>query len=257
METQPNSAPVPAAGESSPFAKRIDRLLCSFLRHWMLFFLGPMVIFVTLPFLAPVAMHWGWEGLGTALYVIYSPFCHQLPQRSFFFFGEKLTYTLPEILAVYPHNDPWLLRHFAGSEALGYKVAWSDRMVSFYFMTPVFGLVFPLARRLGYQLRPIPFWLMLLSLVPIGLDGLSHVFNDTLFGISAGGFRDTNIWLAQLTNHAFPGFYAGDHYGTFNWWMRIITGVIADWGLAFHYIPWLDRTVRLEVRHSCPPAAKR
>ena len=114
METQPNSAPVPAAGESSPFAKRIDRLLCSFLRHWMLFFLGPMVIFVTLPFLAPVAMHWGWEGLGTALYVIYSPFCHQLPQRSFFFFGEKLTYTLPEILAVYPHNDPWLLRHFAG-----------------------------------------------------------------------------------------------------------------------------------------------
>lgn len=253
MATQPKPLPRPTEPASTPFADRIDRLLCGFLRHWMLFFLGPMVIFVILPFLAPVAMHLGWEKVGVALHVIYSPFCHQLPQRSFFFFGEKLTYTLPEILAVYPHNDPWLLRHFIGTPEMGYKMTWSDRMVSFYFMTPIFGLIYPLAQRLGYQMRPIPFWLMLLSLVPIMLDGVTHLFSDTLYGISAGGFRDTNAWLAQLTNQAFPAFYAGDHYGTFNWWMRIITGVIAAWGLAFHYIPWLDRMVRLEVRRSCPP----
>ncbi len=241
---QANQAP-------SPTMQRIDQILCMLLRHWLALFLTPLLIFVTLPFFAPVAMHWGWEELGHMLYLIYSPFCHQLPQRSFFFFGEKLTYTLAEIQQVYPHDDAWRLRHFIGAPTLGYKVAWSDRMVSFYFMTPVFGLVYPLLQRMGHKLKPIPFWLMLLTLLPITVDGLSHVFNDILYGISAGGFRDTNAWLAQLTNNAFPGFYAGDHLGTFNWWMRLLTGVLAAWGLAFHYMPWLDRVVARELRQTC------
>jgi len=235
----------------SPLARRIDTLLCQAMRHWLALFLTPMLIFVTLPFLAPLAMKWGWEGLGQLLYLFYSPFCHQLPQRSFYFFGEKFTYPLAEILEAYPYNDPWQLRHFIGSEAIGYKVAWSDRMVSFYFMTPVFALIYPLMQRFGRRLKPIPFWLMLLLLTPITVDGMTHLFNDVIYGISAGGFRDTNEWLAQLTNNAFPNVYAGDHFGTFNWWMRIITGVLAAWGLALHYIPWLDRVVQKEVQHMC------
>ncbi len=241
---------IPISTQSS-LAQRIDGLLCWALRHWLALFLTPMLVFVTLPFLAPVAMHEGWETLGQLLYVLYSPFCHQLPQRSFFFFGEKLTYRLGEILAVYPYNDPWQLRHFIGTEAMGYKVAWSDRMISFYFMTPIFALVYPLMQRFGRKPKPLPFWLMLLLLAPITLDGMTHLFSDVLYGISAGGFRDTNAWLAHLTNNAFPGFYAGDHYGTFNWWMRIITGVLAAWGLALHYIPWLDRVMQQELRHLC------
>ncbi|MEZ4860659.1 MAG: DUF2085 domain-containing protein [Caldilineaceae bacterium] len=232
-------------------ARRIDAFVCTLLRHWLLLFLTPMLIFVTLPFLAPVAMHWGWEGIGRILYIAYSPFCHQLPQRSWFLFGEKLTYTLTEIQQVYPYADAWHLRHFIGTPTMGWKVAWSDRMISFYFMTPVFGLFYPLLRRLGYTLRPIPMWLMFLALTPLMLDGMTHVFSDALYGISNGGFRDTNLWLAQLTNNAFPGFYAGDHYGTFNWWMRLLTGLLAAWGLAFHYLPWLDRLMRKEVRRTC------
>ena len=235
----------------SPIVDRVDRLLCLFMRHWLAFLLTPMLIFVTLPFMAPVAMHWGWTGLGQLLYLVYSPFCHQLPQRSFFFFGEKLTYTLTEIQQTYPYADAWRLRHFIGTEAMGYKVAWSDRMVSFYFMTPVFGLVYPLLQRFGHKLKPIPFWLMLLTLAPITLDGMTHLFSDVLYGISTGGFRDSNIWLAQLTGNAFPGFNAGDHYGTFNWWMRLITGLLAALGLAFHYIPWLDRLMQRELRQTC------
>lgn len=233
---------------SSPTADRIDRFLVWTLRHWLTLFLTPMLIFVTLPFFAPVAMQWGWDGIGQLLYVIYAPFCHQLPQRSWFFFGEKLTYTFAEIQEVYPYSDAWRLRHFIGTAEMGYKLAWSDRMVSFYFMTPVFALAYPLARRLGHTMHPIPFWLMLLTLVPIAVDGTTHIFSDALYGISAGGFRDTNLWLAELTNNIWPGFYAGDHYGTFNWWMRLLTGLLAAWGLAFHYIPWLDRMVQRELQ---------
>ena len=248
-QTPPSVAASPLT--SSPLANRVDQLLCQGGRHWLALLLIPMLVFVTLPFLAPVAMHWGWEGFGQLLYMVYSPFCHQLPQRSFFFIGEKLTYTLPEILKIFPYNDAWQLRHFIGTEAMGYKVAWSDRMVSFYFMTPVFAVIYPLMQRFGRKLKPIPFWLMLLTLAPITLDGMTHLFSDVLYGISTGGFRDTNLWLAQLTNNAFPGFYAGDHYGTFNWWMRLITGVLAAWGLALHYIPWLDLVVQQELRHMC------
>jgi hypothetical protein len=44
-------------------------------------------------------MHIGWMGTGKAIYFIYSFFCHQLPERSFFFFGEKSMYALTEIQA--------------------------------------------------------------------------------------------------------------------------------------------------------------
>ena len=41
-------------------------------------------------------MHLGWSNLGKTIYNFYIPFCHQLPQCSWFLFGEKLTYTLAE-----------------------------------------------------------------------------------------------------------------------------------------------------------------
>jgi hypothetical protein len=45
------------------------------------------------------------------------------------------------------------------------------------------------------------------------------------------GFRESNAWLAWLTGGAFaPTFYAGNAVGSFNWWMRLITGLLA--GLA-------------------------
>lgn len=130
---------------------------------------------------------------------------------------------------------------------MGWKVAWSDRMISFYFLTPVFGLVYGLVRTVGWRVRPIPLKLLLLLLLPMTLDGVTHLVNDLVFGVTGNGFRDTNAWLALLTGHAFPGFYAGDHFGTFNWWMRLLTGMVAAWGLAFWVFPWIDRLMADEV----------
>ena len=231
----------------------VDRFATAIERHWLLLLLALMLVVTGLPFLAPVLMALGWTGAGTFIYTVYTPFCHQLPQRSWFLFGEKLTYTLNEINRVYPFTDPRQLRFFYGTPAMGWKVAWSDRMLSFYTMTPVFGLVYALLRRWRIRLRPLPWTLFLLSLLPIALDGATHILSDLISGVSNGGFRDTNVWLAALTGNAFPAFYAGDQLGTFNWWARLLTGLLAAWGIAFFAFPWLDqlfnRQIQTPARH--------
>ena len=51
------------------------------------------------------------------------------------------------------------------------------------------------------------------------------------------GFRDSNLWLAQLTNNIFPStFYAGDALGSFNSLMRLLTGAL--FGLASVWLAW-------------------
>ncbi len=223
-------------------ARAVDALAMGIARHWLAAFLTALGVFVTLPFLAPVAMAAGWTWLGRLIYTMYIPFCHQLPQRSWFLFGPKLTYRLDEIAQVYPYLDPWRLRFFYGTAEMGWKVAWSDRMISFFGLMLVFGLVYAGLRRWHRRtMRPLPLWLFLVALTPLALDGLTHLVNDALFGVAGGGFRDTNAWLAALTGNAFPGFYAGDQHGTFNWWMRLITGALGAWAVVFFGLPWLDR----------------
>ncbi|HRJ76429.1 MAG TPA: hypothetical protein PLX90_10535, partial [Anaerolineales bacterium] len=76
-------------------------------------------------------------------------------------------------------------------------------------------------------------WMALLLLMPMILDGGTHMISD--FSGIGNGFRDTNLWLAQLTNNSFSqNFYSGDGIGSFNSWARWITGILA--GLA---IVWL------------------
>ena len=228
-----------------------DRIVCWFLKHLLLLLLIALLIWGFLPFLAPAAYHWGYPGVGRAIHLFYRPFCHQLPQRSWFLFGPKLTYTLAEISEAAGTADASQLRSFYGAPALGWKMAWSDRMVSFYFMTPVFGLVYVLLKRLGVLIGPISGKVLLLLLLPMFLDGLTHMMNDTVWGISAGGFRDNNGWLVALTANQFPGFYSGDFQGTFNWWMRLLTGLLAAWGAAFFAFPHLDLLLRDEAQRVC------
>lgn len=224
--------------------QRINTLVMGFFRHGVTILLTLLLLFVFLPFLAPVLMANGWSTLGHLIYHLYMPFCHQLPQRSWFLFGEQLTYTLDEIRQVYPYMDMWQLRAFMGSPELGWKVAWSDRMISFYTMTPVFGLFYGWRRT--RPATPLALRLLVLALLPIFVDGITHTTNDILAGTSGTGFRDTNTWLAFLTGNAWPAFYAGDHFGTFNWWMRLLTGLLAAWGIAACAFPWLDRLFRQE-----------
>lgn len=204
---------------------------------WIIVF-GVMVgAFVTLPFLAPAFMKIGWNSVGKAIYFVYSFMCHQLPERSYFLFGSKFTYSLPEIQSAWQNtNNWWILRQFTGNPGMGWKVAWSDRMVSMYTTTWIFGLVWwPLRRRL----KPLPLWSLVLFALPMAVDGTTHFLSD-LGGIGLG-FRDTNTWLAIITNHALPAsFYAGDAWGSFNSLMRLLSGIFFGLGIVLFGFPYLD-----------------
>lgn len=236
---------------NSALATPTARLFGWVMRHWLVLVLIPLLFFVTMPFLAPVLMEYGGKEAGKLLYTLYLPFCHQLPQRSWFFFGEKLTYTLDEIKQVYPFTDPLQIRFFYGTSEMGWRVAWSDRMISFYTLTPIFGFLYAGLRR-HRPIRPIALSTLVVFEIPIVLDGITHLISDALSGVSGGGFRDVNGWLMQLTGNAWPAFYAGDHLGTFNWWMRLITGVVAAWGLAFWVFPLIDREIQREIGSTGP-----
>ncbi|HCB02293.1 MAG TPA: hypothetical protein DEP19_07905, partial [Anaerolineae bacterium] len=57
--------------------------------HLFEIFLTVYGIWVIIPWFAPMMMKFGWTSAGDAIYFVYSFFCHQLPQRSFFLFGEE------------------------------------------------------------------------------------------------------------------------------------------------------------------------
>ena len=215
---------------------RAHRLAIAPLRHWLLLVNVLMGLFVGLPWLAPVLMARGLETPARAVYFAYSLTCHQLPERSYFLFGPSPMYGLPEIQAVWPTADMLVRRQFIGTPDMGYKVAYSDRMVSMYTAIFVGGLLFALVRR---RLRPLDWRLfLLLGVLPMFLDGFSHLVND----VTGWGFRDNNAWLATLTNHALPTiFYVGDALGSVNWWLRLITGLLFGLTLVWTIFPYLQR----------------
>jgi uncharacterized membrane protein len=214
-------------------AQRLSYRLC---KYWFLVFAVGFGLWVGLPFLAPVFMHWGWILPAKAIYLVYSFLCHQLAERSFFLFGSKGMYSLNELQAAHVNVTSLLdLRQFIGTQALGWKVAWSDRMVAMFGGIWLFSLLWwPLRKRL----RPIPWWLLGMLLLPMAVDGSTHFISD-LAGLGQG-FRDSNAWLAVLTNNRLPAsFYAGDALGSFNSLMRLWTGLVFAVGIVFLGFPYL------------------
>lgn len=202
--------------------------------HWFETFLLIYGLWVFAPWLAPVFMKLGWTAAGNAVYFIYSFFCHQLPERSFFLFGEKTMYSLVEIQAAWQNTvNPMVLRQFIGDGSMGWKIAWSDRMISSYMSLWFFAVLWWPFRR---SMKPISWWVFVLLLVPMAVDGGTHAISD-LAGIGQG-FRDTNEWLGVLTNHSLPmSFYYGDALGSFNLWARFSTGLLAGFAVTWIALP--------------------
>lgn len=219
-------------------AARLNRGVYWLSRHWLLVFIALWGGFNLLPWLAPVFMKMGWEGAGRAIYTTYTFLCHQLPQRSFFLFGGRPMYELNDIQAVWQDtNNPIILRQFVGNPEMGWKVAWSDRMVSLYTGILLWAIVLGPWRR---RLPRLPLWGIVLLALPMVVDGGTHALSDMLGGIGAG-FRYDNAWLASLTGNAFaPGFYAGDGLGTFNSWMRLVSGLLFSLGGVWFVLPAVE-----------------
>jgi uncharacterized membrane protein len=231
--------------------KPTGRTLYWMSRHWLLIFSVVYGLYVGMPFLAPVFMQTGWSLPAKLTYTFYSFLCHQMPQRSFFMFGKASMYSLQEIQTNWINTSlPWELRQFIGSPSMGWKVAWSDRMVSMYTSILIFAWVwYPLRRRM----KELPWWGFILLVLPMAVDGGTHLISD-LAGIGQG-FRYNNAWLVTLTNHSFStDFYVGDALGSFNSWMRLITGTLFGLGVVWFGFPHVDEVfvdfaIQIEERY--------
>lgn len=217
---------------------KIHRGVNWFERHWLLIFNAFWGLFVILPWFAPLFMQLGWIFPGRALYFIYGFFCHQLPERSWFLFGPKVSYSQAEIGLVWDISNELVRRQFIGLPEMGWKVAWSDRMVAMYMSIFVLGVVYALLRWQGVRPKGIRWGLFLLLIAPLAIDGATHLINDAL----RLDFRDANGWAVALTNNALPAsFYAGDALGSLNAILRIVTGIIFGFGVVWFLWPMMEK----------------
>lgn len=239
VETSARLASVQATKTSTPLAIGINRW---FEAHWLLAFNTAWGVFVTLPWLAPIFMHLHLTWLGRVVYFIYNFFCHQLPERSWFLFGAGFSYTQIQIAEVWGRplsaiSNELIRRQFIGTPELGWKIAWSDRMVSMYTSIFLFGLLYALLRERGIRLKGISWWLFGLLILPMAVDGTTHLINDAL----RLDFRQTNQWAVFLTNYALPtNFYTDDLFGSLNSVLRIVTGILFGYSVVGFLWPIME-----------------
>lgn len=198
--------PSPARGK---VIEAVDRSAYWLSRRWLAVLNTLAFVYVGLPLLAPALMRWGATRAGRVIYTIYSPLCHQLPQRSWFLFGPQFSYDLPELieLAGESVSGPWA-NEFLGNPALGYKMALCQRDVAIYGAILLFGVAYSLLRR-RWKIRPLPWWAyILVGLVPMGLDGgyqlLSYVLPLVFPGIALQPHETTPL-LRAITGTLFGG----------------------------------------------------
>jgi len=179
-----------------------DRFVFWLTKHWLAVLNTLALLYVGLPVLAPVLLHLGLAGPGTAIHLLYKPLCNQLPQRSWFLFGPQFSYTLGE-LAPWIGDDP-LATYFVGNEAVGYKMALCQRCVAIHGAILLAGLLYALGRR---RVRPLPIWAyVVFGLLPMAADGgfqfLSYVLPFLLPSLPIAPY-ETTAFMRTLTGTLF------------------------------------------------------
>ncbi|MFQ3632814.1 DUF2085 domain-containing protein [Roseiflexus sp.] len=145
----------------------IDRAVAWMFRRWLLITNGLLGIYAGLPWLSPWLKANGHPLAGEIIFRIYTPLCHQRPERSFCF--------------------------------CGYQVAFCHRCTSLYGGLFIAGVLFSFVRR---RVRPISLRSGAFLLLPITLDAGSHMINDLLnLGWRGGGddVGSLNFWLRMIT----------------------------------------------------------
>lgn len=213
-----------------------------FAEHWLLVLNSFLALFLIGAYVvAPALLQAGFTRTANIVYTLYGMTCHQLPQRSYFFFGDNgalfATYSHDVVVAAgaNPANE-WTLRAFRGAPELGYKAAIAERCSSYYFGALLTGLLYAVARRWKKDIASIPLWLLALFVVPMAVDGTSHLISE----ITRLGFRETNAWAVTLTGGMFSAhFYTGTTVGTLNWLLRTVTGILFGVGIVLFAYPLL------------------
>jgi uncharacterized membrane protein len=148
-------------------ASWIDQAVAWMFRRWLLIVNGLLGIYAGLPWLSPWLKANGHPVAGEIIFRIYTPLCHQRPERSFCF--------------------------------CGYQVAFCHRCTAFYGGLFIVGILFSVVRR---WLHPASLRFGAFLLLPMILDTGSHMINDLLnLGWRGGGddVGSLNFWLRMIT----------------------------------------------------------
>lgn len=190
-----------------------DNISLWFSRHYLAFFNFLVLVYVGLPFLAPVLMRTGLEAPARVIYGGYGFACHQLSYRSFFLFGEQLVYPrtsagVEDALSFTQatglsegssSQDLYAARAYLGDERIGYKVALCERDVAIYLAIFAFGIIYAVT---GRKIPALPWFLwIVIGIAPIGLDGFSQLLSQP--PLSFIDFRESTPFLRTLTGTLF------------------------------------------------------
>jgi uncharacterized membrane protein len=178
----------------------LDRQIYRLTRRWLALFNLLTGLYVLLPILASVLMAFGAPQVAHIIYLVYRPACHQLPERSFFLFGPKPSYTLDELwaLGLVSETDGPLARHrFVGATEVGYKMALCQRDIALYGALFVGGLLFGLIRK---HLRPLSLLGYAVAMLPMAIDGATQLLllresNPVLRVLTGALLGMASVWL--------------------------------------------------------------
>jgi uncharacterized membrane protein len=188
---------------------RTDRFSYWISKHYMFVLNSLVLIYVGLPFLAPILMSAGYQASATSIYRFYSLVCHQLAFRSWFIFGDQPAYPraaagvdnlVPFGMATgQDEADELSARQFVGDENIGYKVALCERDVAIYGGILLFGLIFSAT---GRRIKALPWYLwLLIGILPIALDGFSQLLSQPPLGFFP--YRESTPLLRTITGFLF------------------------------------------------------
>lgn len=207
-----------------------DRVVLFIAEHWLLLVNLAVFVFVGLPILAPFLAEAGLERPALWIYSVYRLTCHQLPQRSYFVGGPQIDYSVAQIQTFTGVSNPLLLMHRPlVNTPLGSQTAFCHRDIAIYGAVLLAGLVFGLVRD---RLKPLPFKVFILFLIPIAVDGLTQLLGGILPFLPA---REST------------------------WLLRTVTGGLLGIGgvwLAYPYIEQGMRDIRQSFGQRTMPASR-
>ncbi len=184
------------------FIRIVDNLVAVLAHHWLLSANLFLFLFSGLPFLAPVLMHYGYEGPARLIYTAYSFTCHQLAYRTWFLFGAQPSYTVEQLQqylgVTHSSLDVFFWRDFLGNPQLGFKMAYCERDAAIYSSMFVAGLLYALFRG---RIRPLDWrWYLVLAVLPMALDGGTQLImlresTPLLRAITGILFGALSVWL--------------------------------------------------------------
>lgn len=205
LETARRLSQMPAGMPPAYKETTFDRVASWIGMHWLKLALVTILIFVGLPWLAPIFAKLGMWGIADPIYSAYALTCHQLPERS--------------------------------GNLFGYQAAFCYRNTAIYAGMFLFGGLYALARDrriewLKWLKRPLPWWLFVLFLLPMATDGITHML----------GIRDT---MSNLDDPAIFGNWSiGSQVMSLNWLLRVFTGLLASFGAVWFAFPRVDRAMQ-------------